>query len=47
MSLYHNELVNNTADNLIKLVITDNMAISLNVFDKNRVHGFGIDIIHV
>ena len=40
-SLYHNELVNNTADNLIKLVITDNMAISLNVFDKNRVD-FGL-----
>lgn len=40
-NLYHNELVNNTADNLIKLVITDNMAISLNIFDKNRVD-FGL-----
>ena len=40
-SLYHNELVNNTAVNLIKHVSMDNIAISLNEFISNRVF-FGL-----
>ena len=36
-SLYHNELVNNTAINLIKHISTDNVAISLNEFISNKV----------
>jgi hypothetical protein len=39
--LYHNELVNNTAVNLIRHVISDSTAICLNVFNKNRVD-FGL-----
>jgi hypothetical protein len=37
MTLFHNELVDNTAINLIRHGIAENTAIGLNVFKKNRV----------
>ena len=35
-NLYHNELVKNTALNMMKHFSTDNLTISLNVFNRNR-----------